>query len=60
MNPFEVIFALLLLVLALVLFFRNLKTKSGGVGNCGTCSAKCPSRDTGAGCDEIVFLPKKN
>lgn len=56
MKTFEIIMAIALLVLAVWLFLRAVSSKSKGVSNCGTCAAKCPNRDTGEGCGELVFL----
>lgn len=59
MNPLEIIIALGLLLSALFLFYRSLRSKSEGVCSCDTCAAKCPTRDSSKGCGEILFLDKK-
>ena len=59
MQILEIIAAILLLGLAIWLFARSVKAKKKGVGNCDSCSAKCPSRDSDLGCSEIQFISKK-
>lgn len=58
MHILEIIAAILLLGLAVWLFARSVNAKKEGVGNCDSCSAKCPSRDTADGCGEIQFIRK--
>ena len=60
MKIVEVILAVAILALALVVFYRSLRTKAqGSCTNCDGCAAKCPSRETGDATAPIVFLPKK-
>lgn len=58
MQILEIIIAGLLLILALWLFIRSVRTK--GQGKCDGCAAKCPTRDLGTGCsNELLFIEKK-
>lgn len=57
MKTLEILIAVSLLIFAIFLFYRSLRSKSQG--KCDSCAAKCPSRDQAEGCENIVFLNKK-
>lgn len=40
--PIEIIFTLIVIAIAVFIFYKNLKKSTSGECNCGSCSTSCP------------------